>query len=139
MWYFAEADSCDMLLKHVLWEATWCVERVYIGLNWQQIHANIASCITLPDLVSLLIFTSLRERKHGRELLALQITWLLLMTCGIQQLVEEFNRGLLFSSGSCCGCCWFIFGILKLLNWTARILILLTGLPISWQIQKWEK
>jgi hypothetical protein len=87
-------------------------ETVMAHLHSQPCNSLLVSWLHLCCLWSLLHW-----ERHGRELLL--ASWLDLVipadSCG-------FRRGLVVYAGSCHHC-WFMFGILALLNWTVGILI----------------
>ena len=100
---FADTESCDVLLRQDPWENTW----------WETIsrtQQKMTVCLHSSLCNNL---TSLKESHQ----LPLASQLVLVATAGSSRL----GGGLAVSPGLC-HCCWFMFDILTLLNWTASIL-----------------
>jgi len=111
-----DADSCDVLMKQDPWEDTRCLESVYINRTQWTVIGHLHRLALQYFFVLCLPLSPHCWDRHRRELLL--ASWLALVTPAD---LCWFGRGLAVSAGSC-HCCWFVFGILTLLNWSASIL-----------------
>ena len=109
-----DADSRNVLLGQEPWEGTWCLERAQIRHNGQWQCTGLASFETLhwSPVFTSLIFTSLRDLTENFQCPVLANPCPSCWPVPIRQRPDISARS--------CHFCWFEFGILTLLNWTAE-------------------